>query len=57
MWARKIGHDLLSKRTHHRRLSTTLENYSTEVWAERDREAANKIQPFFDMLPRTGTAG
>lgn len=51
---RKVDYDLLSKRMGHSRLSTTFENYNTEVWAERDRAAASQIQGFFDDLPEVG---
>jgi integrase len=57
MSAQKIDYDLLSKRMGHSRLSTTFENYNKETWRQRDREAAERIQAFFEGLPRTGTGG
>ena len=30
---------------------------NVDVWQQRDREAADKIQAFFEGLPRTGTDG
>lgn len=57
MSAQKVDYDLLSKRMGHARLSTTFENYNVDVWQQRDREAADKIQAFFEGLPRTGTDG
>ncbi len=57
MSTQKVDYDLLSKRMGHSRLITTFENYNAEVWQQRDREAADRIQAFFDALPRTGTDG
>jgi hypothetical protein len=39
------------------RLSTTFENYNSDVPRQRDREAADKIQAFFDGLSNTGAHG
>jgi hypothetical protein len=38
----------------HSRLNTTFENYNADVWQQRDREAAEKIQAFFDGLSKRG---
>jgi len=57
MSAQKVDYDLLSKRMGHSRLSTTYQHYNSDVWRQRDREAAEKIQAFFDGLLNTGTDG